>query len=307
MDLPCEIVVADWRSDDWPLEEWIHAAAFPVPVRLVEIDGKFSRGEGLNAAAAAAHGSELLFLDADCLIARTFLYDGLKHVDAGKAYFPILFSYANPEHSSGWWRDEGFGICMLSRNHFDQSGGWPEYKQWGKEDDHFHSRVKAIAPVARENAVGLFHQWHPNDVAWKDQYADVPAAVLEEREQVRLAITELTALIPADQMLVLIDEARFGVDNINGRRAIPFLESRGEYAGVPEDDEAAIRELSRLQAMGAKFLVVAWPAFWWLEIYSEFARHVESHFAQVFENERLKVYERHDASSGMTRGAGRLE
>src|SRR5262245_31161846 len=60
--LELELVVADWESDDWPLERWLDAAADPIPVRIVTLSGTFSRGRGLNAAAAAARGEFLFFV-----------------------------------------------------------------------------------------------------------------------------------------------------------------------------------------------------------------------------------------------------
>ena len=31
-DLPCELVVADWQSDDWPLDDWLRAPLVPCPL-----------------------------------------------------------------------------------------------------------------------------------------------------------------------------------------------------------------------------------------------------------------------------------
>src|SRR5215510_8347818 len=64
-ELPCELVVADWGSDDWPLDEWLPGAASPIPVRIIQLDGTFSRGRGLNAAARAARGDLYFFADSD--------------------------------------------------------------------------------------------------------------------------------------------------------------------------------------------------------------------------------------------------
>src|SRR5438067_2368806 len=89
----CELVVVDWESDDWPLQDWLEQAALPLPVRIVNAqEQSFSRGKGLNLAAAAAKGDALLFLDADCLLCEHVLARGLECVRQGKAYFPVLFS-----------------------------------------------------------------------------------------------------------------------------------------------------------------------------------------------------------------------
>src|SRR4051794_22976017 len=65
---PVELVVADWESDDWPLNEWLPQAIADTPTRLISMTGTFSRGRGLNAAARASDGALLFFLDADMLV-----------------------------------------------------------------------------------------------------------------------------------------------------------------------------------------------------------------------------------------------
>ena len=90
-----ELIVADWESNDWPLEQWLYEAAGPVPVQIVRMSGTFSRGRGLNAAAAAAHGEFLFFLDADALVSESVLRSGISAMQEGKAYFPCLL-YTSP-------------------------------------------------------------------------------------------------------------------------------------------------------------------------------------------------------------------
>ena len=192
--------------------------------------------------------------------------------------------------SASWWRHEGLGTCFVTRDLFARAGRWPEYKSWGKEDDHFYDRVRALGAVVRDEVPGYFHQWHPNDVQWKDRYADVPAGVREERRQVKMALSELASIVPTGQTFLLVDEARFGIESIEDRRALPFLEKNGEYAGAPGDDATAIAELGRMRERGARFVAFAWPAFWWLDYYKAFAAHVAEDMRPVFENDRLKVF-----------------
>jgi hypothetical protein len=68
---------------------------------------------------------------------------------------------------------------------------------------------------------------------------------------------------------ILVDEEQFRSELPPGR-AIPFLEKDGQYWGSPPDDATAIRELERLRGSGARSIVFAWPAFWWLKFYSGF-------------------------------------
>ena len=290
-DLPCELVVTDWDSDDWPLADWLPAAAEPIPVRLVRAEGPFSRGRGLNMAADAATGDALFFTDADSLFSQTVIEAGMDHLRAGRSFFPVLYSFNSPEHDSGWWRHSGYGTSLVLRSTFAQAGRWPEYTTWGGEDDEFFACISACSEVVREEVAGFYHQWHPEDILWKDRYGDRDPESIAEIQQVRRAIGELARIVPAGESLVLVDEARFGIDEIEGRRAWPFLEAGGEYAGPPADDAAALIELERLREQGAGFVAFAWMAFWWLEHYAALNEHLRTRFRPVLDNERLRVFD----------------
>jgi glycosyltransferase involved in cell wall biosynthesis len=288
--IPAELVIADWNSDDWPLDQWLSVAASPLPARVISLEGNFSRGRGRNAAANAALGDALLFLDADSLVCGTVIERGLDFLQEGKAYFPVLFSFHGPEHESGWWRHEGYGNCMLTREAYESAGGWPEYQSWGKEDDHFYSRVASINAAAREEVIGFYHQWHPNDVGWKDRLVEKSPHDVLALQQIRAACVDLEKLIPAGSTYILVDEDWFGVNVPQERQALPFLEHDGIYWGLPEDDTAAIREFERLRGKGITFIVFAWMSFWWLDYYSRFHNHIHSSCRQVFQDDRLVVF-----------------
>jgi glycosyltransferase involved in cell wall biosynthesis len=290
-DLSCELVVADWASDDWPLEKWLYDAAFPIPVRLVPLEGYFSRGRGLNEAANSATGDVLFFTDADNLYSEAVFTSGLRHIREGSAFFPIYFAFSDPGHEEGTWLHWSLGNAMLSQETFARVGGWPEYTRWGREDDDFFAAVQQVQPIVREVVPGFFHQWHPEDILWKDRYALRSSDEIEEILEVRKAMSDLASLVRADRGLILVDEARFGVDEIEGRPAHAFLEIDGEYGGPPSDDEAAIKELVRLRAKGADIIAFAWMAFWWLDHYQAFHTYLVERFPLIRDDNRLKVFD----------------
>ncbi len=87
-----------------------------------------------------------------------------------------------------------------------------------------------------------------------------------------------------------MDEGQWGYDILGGRRAISMIERNGQFWGSPEDNKAAIQEFHLLQQSGANFIVFGWPAFWWIDYYSEFHRYLHSKFRCVLKNERIIVF-----------------
>jgi SAM-dependent methyltransferase len=118
-----------------------------------------------------------------------------------------------------------------------------------------------------------------------------PAGPPDWAQRLQLASEELQNLIPAGATFILVDDAQWGrVRSLESYRVIPFLERDGQYWGPPSDDAAAWQELKRLQQAGATHIVVAWPAFWWLQHYEDFHKRLRAEFPCVLENERLTVF-----------------
>jgi glycosyltransferase involved in cell wall biosynthesis len=293
-DLSCELVVADWQSDDWPLDEWLRDAVATMPLTVVTLTGQFSRGRGRNAVADAAQADWLFFLDADCLISEQVLQLGTGALRSEKSFFPILYSYADADHCSGWWRSEGFGNCMLTRDVFERAGRFPDYVHWGEEDVHFFDHVAAISDVVRQQVEGFYHQWHPNDFEWKNRYGQ-PSPYEAERKKVarQLAVVadELVQSVSNCDRLILIDDAQLAGRLPRDLPVWPFLERGGEYWGLPSDSASAIAELERLRERGAGFIAFVWTAFWWLDYYLDFGKHLFDHYRKVVGNERLLVFD----------------
>jgi SAM-dependent methyltransferase len=103
---------------------------------------------------------------------------------------------------------------------------------------------------------------------------------------------EMRAVIPPGKSFILIDEDQWGIKELGGeRRGIPFLEHNGQYWGVPPDDETAVRECERLRQEGASLLVIARPAFWWLDYYSEWRQHLIATCRCLRANEQVCVFD----------------
>ena len=110
--------------------------------------------------------------------------------------------------------------------------------------------------------------------------------------RVRRSVAELIEIVPPGEPLVLIDDNDWGVGGCTkGRPVLPFLEVDGEYWGSPGDDADATAELWRLRvSRGAKFVALAWPAFWWQEHYPLFLDHLHREHELLLQNDRLLVF-----------------
>ena|ERR1051326_1697197 len=105
------------------------------------------------------------------------------------------------------------------------------------------------------------------------------------------ATAEILELVPAGGALILVNDDQWGNESeLNSRKVIPFLEHGGHYWGPPDNDQTAIQELERLRAAGAGHIVFAWPSFWWLDYYSGFREHLQSHYPCLLSNQRLVVF-----------------
>jgi hypothetical protein len=104
------------------------------------------------------------------------------------------------------------------------------------------------------------------------------------------AIDEVEPFV-AGRTVALVDGDQWGVDDSVGWHARPLPERDGAFWGSPADDDEALAELDRAVAAGATRLVVAWPAFWWLDHYSEFARAMRQRFPLLLSTERVQVFD----------------
>jgi hypothetical protein len=105
------------------------------------------------------------------------------------------------------------------------------------------------------------------------------------------SVRELAEVIPEGESLILVDEAHWPEGILEGRYTIPFLEKHGRYGGIPPDDVSAIQEFERLRESGAKFIVFADAAFWWLSYFSEFSRYLRRSFCCVMDNDRVVAFD----------------
>jgi hypothetical protein len=120
-----------------------------------------------------------------------------------------------------------------------------------------------------------------------------PRKYLDEVDGVRRLASiaqDIASLVTPGEPFILVDQEEIRTLVAAGARAIPFLELNGIYAGLPADDETAIRECERLRQAGAEHILFAWPAFWWLDHYRGFAAHLSSRYRCAMRNDRVVAF-----------------
>lgn len=110
--------------------------------------------------------------------------------------------------------------------------------------------------------------------------------------RLKASVDELTHIIPTGQSFILVDDDTWGAADLFPEHTVrPFLERDGVSWGPPSDSAAAIRELNRARQNDVPFLVLAWPAFWWFDTYSDFLQYTDEHFPTLIRNERLIIFD----------------
>jgi len=165
------VIIIDYESTDVNVSHIAHQILDGHIRFVVETQkGQFSRGTGLHLAAEIAkergHDS-LFFCDADMYFTKHHIFDQAKQaLEKDKVYFPICFSFTQPDHLKGFWRDTGYGMMFIKTETYCSVEGWQHNISWGEEDNLMHRNFKP-EQILRSRAFGYFHQWHPNSIVFK--------------------------------------------------------------------------------------------------------------------------------------------
>src|SRR5215471_2710162 len=106
-----------------------------------------------------------------------------------------------------------------------------------------------------------------------------------------LLIQQIAELVGSGKQFILVDEETFRPFLTAAYDVLPFPEHEGMYWGKPDDDAAAIAEFERLRQNGAHLIVFAWPSFWWLNHYRDFARLLRTCYRCVVENDLAVAFD----------------
>ncbi|HEX6190507.1 MAG TPA: glycosyltransferase [Pyrinomonadaceae bacterium] len=139
-------------------------------------------------------------------------------------------------------------------------------------------KLKQDLAEAREALRNAAFESHPSA---NDGLARSKQVVYEELiARIRQIVRET---LPAHAIVLVVNKGDSDLLKLGGRITWHFPRNEdGAYAGHhPADSGAAIEHLEQLREAGADYLVLPRTAFWWLEFYQDFRRHLETHYSIV--------------------------
>ena len=101
------------------------------------------------------------------------------------------------------------------------------------------------------------------------------------------------AALPLDARIAVVSKGDAELLKLGGGRASHFPQTfDGTYAGhYPSDSERAIAHLEEVRGRGAEYLLLPSTAFWWLEHYDDFRRHLDAHYHRCWIDESCIIYQ----------------
>jgi GT2 family glycosyltransferase len=157
------------------------------------------------------------------------------------------------------------------------------------DDDPQAFLARAYHDALRQN--GLDPAEVGDDLA--DRFVCYQASIARVRAAVRAAL-------PAGMTVLVVSKGDDELLRLDGRTGWHFPRTdTGVYAGHhPADGRAAIDHLEALRATGADALVLPATAFWWLEHYADFRRHLDERYERIWADADCVIYRLTGAGSG---------
>ncbi|HEY1068302.1 MAG TPA: glycosyltransferase family A protein, partial [Pirellulales bacterium] len=156
-----ELVIADFASEPcWAAPTGRSHEGGP-QVRRIPLQGEFSLGRGLNAAAAASKGDVILLCDPSVVMTTAAIGRALDVVLSGRVWLPLYQSLDRDGKLDPSIADGG-GVVGLHRGVLDRMGPLPEFYSLGGEDAAVRALLEENAIVVREFTSALLRPSNPN-------------------------------------------------------------------------------------------------------------------------------------------------
>jgi 2-polyprenyl-3-methyl-5-hydroxy-6-metoxy-1,4-benzoquinol methylase len=140
-------------------------------------------------------------------------------------------------------------------------------------------------------ATALQQKVHPVPTASPPEQKAVPSDFLRYQLLIHRLREFVQAGVPPGATVLVVSKGDNELLQLDQRMGWHFPQNEeGVYAGHhPADSAAAIAHLEALREKGADFLLFPSTALWWLDHYTEFRQHLESHYRVVARQDELGV------------------
>ena len=217
--------------------------------------------------------------------------------------------YAPPTSGNAWSREFLQQVLPMPESEFRQGADnylfvlAPLYGAIAKIDEPLgYYRVHGKNNTSKSSYIdAYFHRFETCALALSEhlhsQGVDIePASWPRDHwyHKVKEAMDQVKQVIPAGSAFILMDENHWVTDSdFFGRKRIPFVSVEGEFSGSPTDDDAAIAVIKEEIYKGAKFVVVPWSCFWYLQHYEGMKSWLDEHAHCSVANELVHIYDLH--------------
>jgi GT2 family glycosyltransferase len=194
------------------------------------------------------------------------------------------------------WLDETFEVGLLEDDDYAMRMARAGYRRVCAEDTFVHHFDKASfgrlisngdwGRRLRANQARFEKKWGQ---PWRPYSRRTRAAYSHVLEAVRTAVERT---IPEGATVLVISRGDQQLLEFNGRRAWHFpRQPDGMYAGCyPANSGDAIAHLEHQRNLGAEFLIVPSPGFWWLDHYEDFGKHLTNRCEIVSDNASCVIF-----------------
>jgi len=113
--------------------------------------------------------------------------------------------------------------------------------------------------------------------------------------------------IPSEDTVVVVSRGDHALLELPVASAQHFPQADdGSFPGFyPQDSAEAVAHLEAVRDRGVSWLVIPRPAFWWLEHYQEFSRHLEATYLRTVDDEECRIYRLQPGSAQTAPSNGR--
>lgn len=119
----------------------------------------------------------------------------------------------------------------------------------------------------------------------------VPNMNLTWREHQEAAVDDICTVLGEGNSFLLIDEDCWDPALANKLPATVFSAVSHDGGSSPATGTQVVETIEKSRRAGCRYLVIAWPAFWWLDFYPELEEYFASAANCIFRNSHILIYD----------------